>query len=486
LKYRACLNSIIVVFGAFCMHTAWPDAQSEQATRRMAHDIFKQLIEINTTDSIGSTTVAARAMAQRLLDAGFPATDITVLGPNERKGNMVARYRGTAGSKLRPMLIIGHLDVVEARREDWTTDPFQFVEQDGYFYGRGTQDMKGSDAIIVTDFIRMKHEGFVPARDIILALTADEEGGKSNGVDWLLKNHRDLIDAEYVLNPDAGAGGVVTDHGKPLTIELAATEKLYGDYQLLATNPGGHSSLPTPDNAIYRVADALAALERRPFPFELNNVTREYFTRMATIEKGQASTDIRAILATPPDGAAIDRLSQDARYNSTMRTTCVATMMSAGHAPNALPQRAEANINCRILPGHSQEEIRLALVNLFNDPKLAVRYRSDTGEVSDHGSDRKAMPPPPLRPDVMESLQSVAGKLWPGAPVIPMMMTVASDSVHTMMAGIPSYGICAVAIDRDDVRMHGKDERIPVESFYNGVEFYYEFLKKLTYANNRN
>jgi acetylornithine deacetylase/succinyl-diaminopimelate desuccinylase-like protein len=254
----------------------------------------------------------------------------------------------------------------------------------------------------------------------------------------------------------------------------------------LATNPGGHSSLPTPDNAIYRVADALAVLEKRPFPFELNNVTREYFTRMATIESGQTSADIRAILATPPDGAAIDRLSQNARYNSTMRTTCVATMMSAGHAPNALPQRAEANINCRILPGYSQEEIRLALVNLFDDPKLTVRYRSDTGELSDHGSDRKAMPPPPLRPDVMESLHSVAGKLWPGAPVIPMMMTVASDSVHTMMAGIPSYGICGVAIDRGDIRMHGKDERIPVESFYNGVEFYYEFLKKLTHGKNRN
>ncbi|HWJ33689.1 MAG TPA: M20/M25/M40 family metallo-hydrolase [Steroidobacteraceae bacterium] len=480
MKDRACSISIGVILAAFCIPTAWSAAQSEQVTRKMARDIFKQLIEINTTDSSGSTTVAARAMEQRLLDAGFPAADMTVEGPNERKGNMVARYRGKPGSKLRPVLIIGHLDVVEARREDWTTDPFEFVEQDGYFYGRGTQDMKASDAILVTDFIRMKHEGYVPDRDIILALTADEEGGKSNGVDWLLKNHRDLIDAEFALNPDAGAGGVVTDHGKPLTIEVAATEKLYGDYQLSATNPGGHSSLPTPDNAIYHVADALVVLEKSPFPFELNNVTREYFTQMAAIEKGQRAADLRAILAVPPDKAAIDRLGQDARYNSTMRTTCVATMMSAGHAPNALPQRAEANVNCRILPGHSQEEVRLALVNLFNDPKLTVRYRSDTGEVSDHASDRKAMPPPPLRPDVMESLRSVARKLWPEAPIIPMMMTVASDSVHTMMAGIPSYGICGVAIDRDDVRMHGKDERVPVESYYTGVEFYYEFLKKLT------
>lgn len=483
LKYRACLNSIVVVLGTFCAHSAWSDAQSEQVTRRMAHDIFKQLVEINTTDSVGSTTAAAHAMAQRLLDAGFPAADITVAGPNDRKGNMVARYRGATGSKLRPILIIGHLDVVEARREDWTTDPFQFVEQDGYFYGRGTQDMKVSDAIIVTDFIRMRHEGFVPDRDIILALTADEEGGKSNGVDWLLKNHRDLIDAEFVLNPDSG--GVVTDHGKPLTMEFEATEKLYGDFQVSATNPGGHSSLPKPDNAIYHVADALAVLEKTPFPFELNNVTREYFTLMAAIEKGQTAADLRAILAAQPDKAAIDRLSQDARYNSTMRTTCVATMMSAGHAPNALPQRAEANVNCRILPGHSQEEIRLALVSLFNDPTLSVRYRSDAGDVSDHGSDRKAMAPPPLRADVMESLRSVAGKLWPGVPVIPMMVTGASDSMYTMMAGIPSYGISGVAIDRDDVRMHGRDERVPVESYYTGVEFYYEFLKKLTRKNTR-
>ena len=314
-------------------------------------------------------------MQQRLLDAGFAADDVTVLGPNDRKGNMVARYRGKPGSKLRPLLIIGHLDVVEARREDWSTDPFQFVEQDGFYYGRGTQDMKVDDAIAVADFIRLKREGFVPNRDIILALTADEEGGKSNGVDWLLKNHRELIDAEFVLNPDSG--GIVLDHGKALTVEFEATEKLYADFDIVATNPGGHSSLPKPDNAIYHVADALGILQKSPFPFELNAVTREYFTQMAAIETGQLAADFRAILATPPDPAAIARLSKDPRYNSTMRTTCVATMMSAGHAPNALPQRAAANVNCRIFPGHSQEEIRLELVKLFNDPALTVSYKND-------------------------------------------------------------------------------------------------------------
>jgi acetylornithine deacetylase/succinyl-diaminopimelate desuccinylase-like protein len=472
-------STIVLICAAVGGQTAWSAApQSDAVTRETAHDIFKQLIEINTTDSIGSTTVAAQAMAKRLLDAGFPQADVVVIGPNDRKGNMVARYRGKAGSKLRPLLIIGHLDVVEARREDWSTDPFKFVEQDGYYYGRGTQDMKEADAIAVTDFIRLRKEGFVPNRDIILALTADEEGGQSNGVDWLLKNHRDLIDAEFALNPDSG--GVVTDHGKPQSVEFEATEKLYADYQVLATNPGGHSSLPKPDNAIYHVADALGVLEKSPFPFELNTVTREYFSQMAQIETGQTAADMRAILATPPDPAAIQRLSRDARYNSTMRTTCVATMLSGGHAPNALPQRAEANVNCRIFPGHSQEEIRLSLIQMFNDPKLTVRYRSDAGELADHGSDRKAMVPPPLRADVMGSLRQVAGKLWPGTPVIPIMETGSSDSIYTMYAGIPSYGINGVAVDRDDVRAHGKDERLRVDSYYTGVEFYYQFLKALT------
>jgi acetylornithine deacetylase/succinyl-diaminopimelate desuccinylase-like protein len=469
----------MVLLCALGVRAAWcvpPAAAAED--RKTAHDIFKQLIEINTTDSVGSTTVAAQAMAQRLLDAGFAAGDVTVIGPNERKGNMVARYRGKTGSKLRPVLIIGHLDVVEARREDWTTDPFQFVEQDGYYYGRGTQDMKDSDAIAVASFIRLKKEGFVPDRDIILALTADEEGGTSNGVSWLLQNHRDLVDAEFALNPDSG--GVATEHGRPVAVEFEATEKLYGDYQLLATNPGGHSSLPKPDNAIYRVADALAVLQKTPFPFELNSVTREYFTQMALVEPAETAADMRAVLSTPPDAAAIARLSQDARFNSTMRTTCVPTMLKGGHAFNALPQRAEANVNCRIFPGHSQEEIRLALVKMFNDPELSVRYRSDSGELSDHGSDRTAMTPPPLRTDVMDSLRSVSHKLWPGTVVVPIMETGASDSIHTMNAGIPSYGINGVAIDRDDVRAHGKDERVKVDSYYTGVEFYHEFLKALT------
>ena len=477
MKYRIAGGGIAAIFFCLCAQAAGPPAaEGDAVTRKNAHDIFRQLIEINTTDSVGSTTVAAEAMAKRLLDAGFPRADVAVLGPNDRKGNMVARYRGTPNSKLKPILIIGHLDVVEAKREDWSTDPFQFVEKDGYFYGRGTQDMKDSDAIAVTDFIRMRKEGYVPDRDIILALTADEEGGKSNGVDWLLKNHRELIDAEFALNPDAG--GVRPD--KPQIVGFEATEKLYADFQVLATNAGGHSSLPIPDNAIYHVADALTALQKWTFPFELNTVTREYFTQMAKIETGQTAADMRAILATPPDPKAIERLSQDTHTNSIMRTTCVATMLSGGHAPNALPGRAEANVNCRIFPGHSQEEIRLQLVKLFNDPKLTVRYRGDNGDLTDHGSDRKAMTPPPLRDDVMNSLHGVSAKLWPGFVVLPIMEAGASDSIFTMNAGIPSYGICGVAIERADDRAHGRDERLKIDAYYTGVEFYYRFLKALT------
>jgi acetylornithine deacetylase/succinyl-diaminopimelate desuccinylase-like protein len=453
-------------------------APPDDKTQQLARDIFQQLIEINTTDSVGSTTVAAEAMAKRLRDAGFPAEDVKVLGPNNRKGNMVARFRGTGTRK--PILIIGHLDVVEARRADWTTDPFQFVEKDGYFYGRGTQDMKGSDAVLVTGFIRLRRENYHPDRDIILALTADEEGGKSNGVEWLLKNHRDLIDAAFVLNADAG--GVTTVKGKPVNVDVEANEKLYADYQVSATNPGGHSSLPVPDNAIYHVADALGRLERTPFPVELNPVTRVYFERRAGLETGQRAADMKAILLTPPSREAIARLSADPRYNSLLRTTCVATMMQAGHAPNALPQLAQANVNCRILPGHSAEQIRLELVRLFADPRILVRYVDDARNVYDHTPEKNAFPPVLPPAEVLKPLARIADEMWNGAPVIPEMETGASDSIYTVAVGLPSYGISGIAIDQDDVRAHGKDERVRVNSFYNGVEFYYRYLKALTTA----
>ena len=451
-------------------------AQVDKQTRQLSREIFQQLIEINTTDSVGSITAASEAMQQRFLEAGFPKENIYLGGPNDRKKNLVLRFRGKGPKK--PILFIGHLDVVEARREDWTTDPFKFVEKDGFFYGRGTQDMKESDAILVTTFIRLKKEGYQPDRDLILALTADEEGGKSNGVDWLIKNQHKLIDAEYVVNPDGG--GVDLENGKPIAMDVDATEKLYGDYQLTATNPGGHSSLPVPDNAIYHIADALQRLQSYTFPFELNAITRAYFDKMSTLESGQTASDMKGILATPPDNAAIARLSENPEYNSTMRTTCVATRLSGGHANNALPQTAQANVNCRILPGHSLEETRQDLIRIFNDPKITVRYVNDGGEVFDTAPGRKALPPAALKPEVMQPLETVVGKMWPGIPIIPTMSTGASDGVYTNGAGMPTYGISGVALETNDVRAHGKDERIPIDSYYKGVDFYYQLVRALS------
>jgi len=451
-------------------------AQASDPARQLSRDIFRQLIEINTTDSVGSTTVAAQAMAQRLKDAGFPAGDVVVLGPNERKGNMVARLRGTG--LRRPILLIGHLDVVEARREDWSTDPFQFIDKDDYFYGRGAQDMKSGDAIFVATLIRFKAERYQPDRDIILALTADEEGGQSNGVDWLLKNHRDLIDAEYVLNADGG--GVYTRDGKPVIVTVDATEKLYADFQLEVTNSGGHSSLPVPNNAIYHLTDGLARLERYKFPFELNDVTRAFFTRTAPTENLRTRADMLAILKHPPNAEAIARLSANPLYNATMRTTCVATRLDAGHANNALPQMARAIVNCRVLPGHTREEARLELIKVLADPAISVRYVADTGAVSDSPPVRLDSPPVTLRPEVMAPLEKVAASMWPGAPVIPSMATGASDGVYTNAASMPTYGISGIAIDFGDVRAHGRDERVGVGSYYQGVEFYDRYLRALT------
>lgn len=473
---RACTTLLLAaaIDPAAQLHAQQADTQN----RQLAHDIFQQLIEINTTDSVGSTTVAAQAMQKRLLEAGFPAADVQLLGPNDRKGNLVVRYRGTGAKK--PILIIAHLDVVEALREDWTTDPFKFVEKEGFYYGRGTQDMKEDDALFVADFIRLWKEGYKPDRDIILALTADEEGGKSNGVAWLLKNHHDLVDAAFVINPDSG--GIDLSQGKPLLVAVEATEKVYADYQLTVTNPGGHSSLPRPDNAIYHISDALVRLEHYVFPFELNAVTKTYFTRLASRAEGQMAADMTAILKPVPDPEAIRRLSQDPHYNSTLRTTCVATRLNAGHANNALPQTAQANVNCRIFPGHSPEQIRKQLSTVFDDDKITVKYVNDAGEVFDTAPERTVISPPPPLPEVFEPLERIAAEFWPGAPVVPIMETGASDSIYMAAAGIPSYGFSAIALESNDMRAHGKDERVPVNSYYQAVEFYYRYLKAISSA----
>ena len=440
--------------------------------------IFKQLIEINTTDSVGSVTAASEAMAARFRAAGFPAEDVQVIGPTDRKKNLLVRYPGT-GSGKKPVLFIAHLDVVEALRSDWTTDPFQFVEKDSYYYGRGTQDMKENDAILVADLIRLHKEGWKPDRDILLALTADEEGGKYNGVDWLLKNRPELKQAAFAINPDAG--GIDLENGRPISINVEATEKVYADYILTAKNPGGHSSLPRPDNAIYELAAALEKLAQYKFPFELNGVTRAYFEKLADVEKGQTAEDLRAIVKTPPDQEAIARLSETPDFNSNFRTTCVATRLEAGHANNALPQTAQATVNCRIFPGHSAQEIREQLVKVVDDPKIDVKYIGAIGgtEPTEGEKERKPIVPPPPIPEVFAPLTKIAQSIWPGAPVLPTMENGASDSIYTAGDGIPSYGFSAIALERDDVRAHGKDERLPIGSFEKGLAFYYEFLKAL-------
>ncbi|MGA7920982.1 MAG: M20/M25/M40 family metallo-hydrolase [Candidatus Acidiferrales bacterium] len=467
LKSVITLAALVCIFSAFTLH-----AQLDDTTRRLSHDILKQLVEINTTDSVGSTTAAADAMAKRLLDAGFPSDDVQVLGPNTRKGNLVARIHGTGAQK--PILFICHLDVVEARREDWSTDPFQFIEKDGYFYGRGTGDIKDGDAFLVTTFIRLKKENFKPDRDLILALTADEEGGKFNGVDWLIKNHRDLIDAEYVINPDAG--DFELDNGKRVVIGIQASEKLYQDFDVKVTNPGGHSSLPTSENAIYELAAGLTRLEHYQFPVELNEVTRTYFVREADILGGQTGLDMKAVLQNPPNAAALARLSAIPFYNARLRTTCVATRLEGGHANNALPAMARANVNCRILPGHSPDEIQATLVKVLDDPKIVVTHASGLGASS------ISNPPSPLRPDLMSALKKVSDEMWPGVPIIPVMDAGASDGAISRAAGLPTYGLPGLFMDVDDDRSHGRDERIRVNSFYDGVDFYYRLIKTLSTA----
>jgi len=445
-------------------------AQDRDTADKLARDIYKQLIEINTTDSVGSTTVAAEAMAKRLRDAGYPVSDVQVMGPHPRKGNLVARLRGTGARK--PMLLICHLDVVEARREDWSMDPFQFVEKDGYFYGRGSGDIKDGDAILMATMIRLKQENFRPDRDIILALTADEEGGASNGVAWLIKNHRDLIDTAFILNPDAG--DFELDKGKKLLVGIQAAEKLYQDYDIKVTNPGGHSSLPTSQNAIYELAEALTRLEHYQFPFELSEVTREYFKREADIVGGATGADMKAILQTPPDQAAVARLSESPFYNARMRTTCVATKLEGGHANNALPGMARANINCRILPGHTPNEVQSTLEKVMADSKVSV------SQIAAPGAGLRSNPLSTLQPEVMQAVEKVANEMWPGVPVVPVLDAGASDGAISRAAGYTTYGIPGVFMDVDDDRSHGRDERIRVASFYSGVDFYYRLVKTLS------
>ncbi len=446
--------------------------------RALARSILQELLAINTTDTPrGSVTTATAAMQKRLLEAGFAAQDIHLLGPDPRKQNLVVRMRAVGTPTAKPILLLCHMDVVEALRSDWTTNPFELTEKDGYFYGRGVLDMKDGDAAMVATFLRLHRDGFKPKRDLILALTADEEGGKFNGAQWLLAHHPELVDAAFVINLDSG--GVQLEQGKPLLAEVAATEKVYSDFQVTAVNRGGHSSLPRLDNAIYELTTALNKLASFTFPFELNNVTRAYFSKLAEQERPQVAASIRAIIATPPDMAAVTQLSAEPSFNANLRTTCVATRLNAGVANNALPQTAQAIVNCRIFPGHSPEEIRRRLIEIFGDSKLSVKYVSDSGVVSDTAPNRRSIAPPAPIPEVFDPLTRIAHEIWPGIPVVARMENGASDSIYFSQAGIPCYGFSAIALERGDDRAHGRDERIPADSYWKSLDFFYAFTMAL-------
>jgi acetylornithine deacetylase/succinyl-diaminopimelate desuccinylase-like protein len=442
---------------------------SSPAERAAVLSIFRELIEIDTTHEHGSTGTAAEAVAKRLRAAGIPDADIHIVGPSPSKQNLVARLRG-AGTRP-PLLLLGHLDVVEARRADWSLEPFHLTERDGYYYGRGTQDMKALDAYWIAHLIRLRREARPLDRDVILALTADEEIGDANGVEWLLANSARLIQAAYALNE--GAGGELKG-GRRRTNDVQASEKGYFSFRLEVHNKGGHSSLPERDNAIVRLAHALVAVHDHTFDPRLTPVTRATFDRLAPFETGAVAADLRTVAATAPghapDDAAATRLSALPFYNARLRTTCVPTRVQGGHADNALPQLATALVNCRLLPGDSADDVRRALERALADDGVSIVAigKADVG------------PDSPLLPELFQAVTAVTSHLWPGVPVMPVMSTGATDGRFLRAAGIPTFGVSGIFSDVDDVRSHGRDERISVQSFFEGQEFTWELLLALT------
>lgn len=439
--------------------------------QELARSIFAELIEINTTNSRGDNTAAARAMAQRLLDAGFPASDVHVLVPADAptKGNLVARYPGRDRSAP-AVLLLAHIDVVEANPEDWSPDidPFSFLEREGYYYGRGVTDDKDEAAIYTANLIRMKQEGFVPDRDIVVALTADEEGGPRNGVDFLLTEHQDVLGSvAYALNE--GGGGMEKD-GRKISNNVQASEKVFVSFGFEATNPGGHSSLPVKKNAIYDLSRALLAVQEHDFPVMLNEVTEAFFSRSADLVGGDMGRAMGRIVSNPGDAAAAATLSAEPGYNARLRTTCVATLLQGGHAQNALPQMARATVNCRILPDHDPADVHRSLQALARPYDVVV---SPLNEAT-------PSPPSPLTEEVLGPIERTTQEMWPGVKVLPVMSTGATDGLYLRNAGIPVYGVSGLFGDMDDVRAHGQDERISIANFYQGQEFLYRLVKALT------
>ena len=440
------------------------DAEGLQRFR----EIYKELVETNTTLSAGDCTLAARRMAARLKTAGYPDGDLRVFVPegHPKEGGLLAVLHGS-DSKAKAILMLAHIDVVEAKREDWARDPFRLIEEDGYFYGRGTSDMKAQAAIWVDNLIRYREEGYHPKRTIKMALTCGEETNSAlNGAGWLTKNARDAIDAELALTE--GVDGDLDAQGHRIALEILAAEKTSQNFVLEATNPGGHSSRPVPDNAIYHLVRAVDRVSHFEFPVELDDANRAYFSGMSKIVAGEAGAAMAAVVKNPHDAASVAILDKDQNWHAMLRTTCVATMLAAGHATNALPQRATANINCRIFPGDSRDAVLAQLVTIVDDPKVSVTVPEIRGPVAT---------PAPLTRQVMEPIEKVAHELWPGIPVVPALEPGASDAQFLNPAGIPTYGITGIFTDPDGGHIHGLNERVRVQSVYEGRRFLYRLVK---------
>lgn len=466
--------AVILLVGLTALAVAMPAGQARAQTsvrpdQTAFRDLYRELVETNTTASEGSCTLAAQRMAARLTAAGYPAGDVEVIVPGDqpRYGSLVATLPGTDPAAA-PMLLMAHIDVVEARREDWTRDPFTLIEEDGYFYARGASDDKAQASVWVDALVRLKQEGFQPRRAIKLALACGEETSDDwNGISWMLEHRPETLQAGFALNE--GAGGQLDEAGRRLALNVQAGEKVYQDFTLVLTNPGGHSSRPRQDNAIAAMGAALGRLGDHDFALELNPVTRAYFAAIAASAPDHAA-DLRALTATDtPDTAAAARLSAaNPIWNASMRTTCIPTLIDGGHAPNAQPQRVTANVNCRILPGHTIAETQAEIARVLDNAAIGI---TTVGEPSPTGT------APPLTADILEPITQVAARMWPGVPVIPTMSTGATDGRFTNAAGIPTYGVTGMFTDPDGNGVHGLNERLRVRSLYEGRDFLFAIVK---------
>jgi acetylornithine deacetylase/succinyl-diaminopimelate desuccinylase-like protein len=448
---------------------AQPSAPAPRPDQAAFRALYKELVETNTELSDGDCTLAAAKMANRLKAAGYADADLHPFQAegHPKEGGLVAVLHGT-DPKARPILLLAHIDVVEAKRADWTRDPFTLVEENGYFYGRGASDDKAEASVWVDTLIRFKQSGFKPRRDVKMALTCGEETASAfNGAGYLATHERQLIDAAFALNE--GAGGRLDAAGKPIALNVEAGEKFPQDYRLEVTNPGGHSSRPTKDNAIYHLAFALTRISQYEFPIEFTDASKAYLTRMAPIVGGEMGAAMAALVKDPTDAKAAAIVESDPGYNGMLHTTCVATMLDAGHATNALPQRARANINCRIFPGTTTDQVNAVLTKLVDDPKVSVTTLGARSEVT------KA--PPPLTPEIMGPITKEAAKIWPGVPIIPVLTAGATDGAFLSPVGIPTYGVTGMFGDPDGNGVHGLNERIRVTSLYNGRDFLYAIVK---------